>query len=224
MTLPRRGSLPYIWPMVLRSEKFRWITAGEYCARPAYDLPLRQTQSFVVLPSLGSLCVGWVLVVPRRPMPNLSHLNHEERSELRGLTVELSLQVSDKGKTPYQFEHGGHIGSAVNCGVEQAHLHIVPLEFDLVGLAKHQPDVNWRVVDDTLEAAGGFVGSEYLSVSDAKGRGAIGAPVTPQSQWFRRLIAAELHKGELWDYKQFPELPVLRQTAALFGGADGGYQ
>ena len=194
------------------SSKFAWLTAPGAHARPAHDIVVASNDHFVAVPSLGSLLPGWMLLIPRRPMPTLSLMNTEERTALAALRVDLSIRLSAYGKTEYAFEHGGVSGSIVSCGVDQAHLHVVPLSFDLLHAAPRH-DLGWRTsvsIYDLTEAETG--GREYLFVERA-GVSLIGFPETPVSQWFRRLIAQECGVEE-WDYKRNPNLAQLAATAA----------
>lgn len=198
--------------------RFDWITdPGKVQAKPSFDVPLYQSDHFVVLPTLGAVVPGWVLAVPRRRMPNLSRLNDVESEELVALVRRTSSRISAVGDV-FCFEHGGQADSILNCGVDQAHLHIAPLSFDLVSAAIDEPDVDWAVARDPApkpdveEDSGG-----YLSVSDLQGRAYVGRPRTEVSQWFRRLIATRLGKADFWDYRSHPMLDNVGRTASLVG-------
>ena len=52
--------------------KFHWLFLGEQTStRNRYDRAILETRNFVVMPSLGSLVAGWLLVVPRTPLAGL---------------------------------------------------------------------------------------------------------------------------------------------------------
>lgn len=189
--------------------------------RPAYDRPVAQTEHFVALPTLGSLVTGWLLVVPRRRMDNLSFLDAVERQALKSFVATLVDIVRAKESEVYLFEHGGHAGSAIACGVDQAHLHIVPLSFDLVAKATEAPGVQWTALRCGEIPWGLNDPSEYLSVCRAGDAWHLGRPRLPTSQWFRRLIAAELGIPERWDYRQYPEHSIMDSTLALVERANG---
>lgn len=193
------------------SSKFAWLTRPGVYARPAHDIVVASNDHFVAVPSLGALVPGWLLLIPRRPMPTLSLLNFAERKSLVALRSNVSNRLSSYGSQIYAFEHGGSSGSLVSCGVDQAHLHLVPLEFDLLQIAQAQ-DLNWRTsiaVHELTEKE--TVGKEYLFV-ERSGASLIGFPEAPTSQWFRQLIAQKCGVEE-WDYKRNPNLNQLEATA-----------
>lgn len=175
---------------------------------------LRATTSFVVVPSLGALVPGWVLVIPRRPMVSLREMTRNEREELVSLIASTQTEMSVFGSPVYAFEHGsGRHGSQTGCGLDHAHLHLVPLVFDLVELATSQADeITWKHVPHLpmveLPTAG-----EYVTVWKAEnGAGAIGTLHKPVSQWMRRVIAHELGAEAQWDYRTNPQTANIRTT------------
>lgn len=196
----------------ISSSKFAWLTTPGLRGRPAYDVVVASNNHFVAVPSLGSLVPEWILLIPRRAMPTLSIMNTEEREALALLRAELSARLSVNGQTVHAFEHGGAVGSLVSCGVDQAHLHLVPLSFDLLHAAGRH-DFGWRTsvsIPDLTETE--TDGREYLFV-ERSGVSLIGFPETPTSQWFRQLIAQECGVRE-WDYKRNPNLEQLEATVA----------
>ena len=201
----------------LEMSRFQWIlNPGQEIAIPAHDLPLFISDLFVVMPTLGCLVPGWLLVVPRRPMANLSNLNNYERKCLQKLIAAVRLRLSHQGKEAFYFEHGSVPGSPASCGVDQAHLHIAPLPFDLVGAAVQQRDVAWKLSSCHPHSLS-VQQSEYLFAADSYGRSVIGTTTSPSSQWFRKLIAAETNQHDLWDYKTHFGLENLAETAQLVG-------
>ncbi len=199
--------------------KFSWIYDGLKTSKPDYDLPVVETERFVVLPSLGSLVSGWLVVVPRRRIPNLCMLSALERAELMHLQNRLASIMRVFEGLPFVFEHGGPYGSVVNCGVDQAHLHMVPLNFNLFDKAVVENDVKWRRSENFIAPIS--TSHEYLAIHDlSDGRSAVGIPDMPQSQWFRRLIARELGLST-WDYKAFPAYHKMNETLSMLEFAGG---
>ena len=70
------------------SSRFGWLIDPSV-GRPntLWNTEVEQTESFAVLPSLGSLVPGWVLVIPRRPLINLSSLAENEKAELEHFLI-----------------------------------------------------------------------------------------------------------------------------------------
>lgn len=128
--------------------RFGWIV-DQSMSRPTEicDRPVANSEHFIVLPSLGALVPGWVLVVPRRPILNLGALNEIERADLDALVHYLRNVLSSVTNDVFEFEHGPQDrDSSVGCGVDQAHLHLVPLPFDLLSAALEVDNrtIQWR--------------------------------------------------------------------------------
>lgn len=201
----------------LGASRFQWICSpGQEVAIPDYELPLFVSDLFVMMPTLGCLVPGWLLVVPRRPMANLTKLNTCERKCLQELIIALRHRLNYVGKEVFYFEHGSVPGSPASCGVDQAHLHIVPLSFDLIEAAIRRRDVDWKVTSYG-PCSLAFQQSEYLFVSDSHGRSIVGTTKSSSSQWFRRLIAAETNQRDLWDYRVHSGSENMIETAQLVG-------
>ena len=197
--------------------KFHWLFLGEQTGtRNRYDNAILETKHFVVLPSLGSLVAGWLLVVPKTPLGRIVDLNREFRQEFEALVSQSIDKVEREFGCAFLFEHGGNKGSKVSCGVDQAHLHIVPLEFNLLRLAE-QSTQGPRITKDEFVLPYDICGrNEYWYVSDKKRTLAIAA-TEPKSQWFRKLIAHETGQSQKWDYKEHPFYDQIDKTLKVMG-------
>jgi ATP adenylyltransferase len=208
---PLTGQSVRVWRRVDESEcqvstrfDFLFAASRESDHRPENRL-VAETRSFAAVPSLGSLVPGWLLVVPKRPMLNLAYLERSEREELRGLIAALAERLRVFDGEVYAFEHGSSaFGSISGCGVDQAHLHIVPLTINLPKAAVLQRAIRWE--HRSCIATEGFVDerdAEYLALYNMSSLEAlIGYPERPTSQWFRKLIATEIGCSDQWDYRQ----------------------
>ena len=203
-----------------KMSRFQWIlNPGQEIAIPDSDFPLFVSNLFVVMPTLGCLVPGWLLVIPRRPMANLTSLDTNERKSLRKLVAAIQSRLNHLEKQVFYFEHGSVLGSLSSCGVNQAHLHIVPLPFDLIEAAIRQPGVAWNPISCQAHSLR-VKHREYLFVTDSRDRAMIGLPTSPRSQWFRRLIAVETDQQDHWDYKTHSGLENIRETVQLVGQID----
>jgi hypothetical protein len=156
-----------------------------------------------------------MLVIPKRKISNLSLLTIEEREELAGLRAQVTRSISTGGSKIFEFEHGDFVGGPHGCGVDQAHLHLVPLSFDLISAARHtEPSLYWHAQNGPPDWTGNC--NPYLYVGLPNKHGYIAYPEQPQSQWFRKLIAAESGQRHLWDYKQFPLYTNVVETMEQF--------
>lgn len=205
----------------MNARRFDWIT-DPAVAWPTteWDLEIFGSRHFSVVPSLGSLLPGWLLIVPRRPLLNLRGLSPDEFADLERLRARLRGRLSALPGTIFEFEHGSlHAGSATGCGVDQAHLHMVPLPFDLI---KGASDLSSQRVE-WLHT--GYTGNpwslipqerEYVLIHRDGGPSVIGAIILPESQWLRKVIAQKLSPVAEWDYKTNPCLGNIRHTIRMF--------
>lgn len=179
---------------------------GRQVDTPA-NTPWLSDANYGALISIGALVPGWTLVCPTQHETNLclQYANPDfwrftQRAEnyLKSLYGDVRI-----------FEHGArHEGSATGCGTDHAHLHIVPLNFSLTNLAQDSSDeLTWQKCSakDIIKFAGE---SEYLFVSDTLNgentSGLVAKLNAPVSQFFRKIIAKQLNKPELYDYKAHP--------------------
>jgi hypothetical protein len=98
--------------------------------------------------------------------------------------------------------------------VEQAHLHVVPLPFDLVQAVQKDPlaHVTWTR-SSAIPLAELPAAAEYVVVWRVdEGAGVVGALSTPVSQWVRRVIARELGVEADWDYRTNPQMVNVEKT------------
>jgi ATP adenylyltransferase len=209
-----------------RLSRFHWVTNGDgHGPLPVFDEPVASNSDAVVVPSLGSIVPGWTLLVPRRQATNFAALDGAARSALSGLReyVKARLRKAFPG-TVYEFEHGPwRKGGTLGCGVDQAHLHIVPLRLNLIEEVLSIPG---DVIDIPADVSDGWTlvpeGTDYLFVrSSESNAGVIVLPTTPRSQAIRRIIADCIGLSEAWDYREFGGLQhAMRTRVALAGAID----
>lgn len=213
----RWGSLVVV--QVTEKKRFSWLT-GMVGAVPGgpWDVELCGTERFAAVPSLGSLVPGWTLIVPRHPMLSLRELSESARQELLELHERVAGTVATFG-TPFAFEHGSALaGSVMGCGVDQAHLHVVPLEFDLLQLALGSSDeeISWARTSESpltkLPEEGEYICIWKVGRTD----GAVGSVRNPVSQWMRRVIAQQLGMDAQWNYRTSPHLKNIQKTIRQF--------
>ncbi len=118
----------------------------------------------------------------------------------------------------FEFEHGASdFGKVMGCGVDQAHVHLVPLPFDLVGAAS---SLGGERVE--LCAADGDPwkripnGADYWLVRNTRtGTGLAVIAQEQRSQALRRIIAEQINAPE-WDYRRNAAPDNAEATRAAF--------
>jgi ATP adenylyltransferase len=174
------------------------------------DRWVAHSEHFVVIPSVGALVDGWVLVVPKSHLLSLGALPEELQPELADLAATMSESLErEYGQPVTRFEHGSSAAmQAVGCGVNHAHLHLVPLTFDVVAdLALRHPDL--AVVDHR----GGLASAprrtrsgSYVYVRNGSGREVLILDTENESQLVRRMIASRLGVPGRWNWRDYPDL------------------
>lgn len=180
------------------------------------DTPWLMGKEFAALVSVGALVPGWSLVCPTEHVLNLC--NHYSKDEFWKFTNEVVQTLTDKYGAVRIFEHGAFSQDSVTgCGTGHAHLHVVPLNFELEREAMSFDDsLQWN--NCNIEEINSMsAGKEYLFMADQyNGSHTVGKISTmdaPVSQFFRRVIAARLGIAESFDYKQHPMLDISETTA-----------
>lgn len=185
---------------------------------PFRNLLVAESASFVALPTIGPLVEGWTLIVPRRPALSMGHLNEQQRDELTEFSVQVAEMVSGVYGPVALFEHGpAQQRAQVGCGVDYAHLHVVPTEYNLrdsVDLIF--PSLDWHEITGFANLGGLqqsgrpylFLSQRQFNCRDLVATSSLDIP----SQLFRKAIAQSIGVPSEYDWKSFPRTEVMRAT------------
>lgn len=184
-----------------------------------YDAPLAANKEYFAIPSLGALVPGWVLICPREHRPNLRASFRD--AELTSLRLRVSEMLTRKFTHPIRmFEHGAAEDcSATGCGVNHAHLHLVPLALPLFNaVSRSEDNLDWHRLP--ASAIPDATAREYLLYSDAGDAFDpsvhFAALDTPTSQYFRKIVAQQVGRSSEYDYRAHPNLRNVAATTAAF--------
>jgi ATP adenylyltransferase len=180
-----------------------------------WNAPLFESPHFVGLPSLGALIEGWLLLIPKEHFLCMGALPDALAPEMRDLKRKMCLVLERMYGPVCVFEHGPSRTSVrVGCGVDHAHLHVAPINFDLHATVTPflPPDVTWS--DAGLEqcAAAFCQGKDYLYLEQPLGRGRIATHGGFGSQLFRRAIAVQIGEPDHFNWREYPILPNVFAT------------
>lgn len=178
------------------------------------------TSTACVMPSVGALTPGHVLVVPRGHHHNVASLT--DGSEATGYwSVAARAYAALRGIYGCEvvaFEHGS-LGGRTTSGacLDHAHLHMVPLPGGMT--PPELPGAAWRSIPSKSLLASSrellVAASSYLSLWTGRNwwiRTTEG--VRPQEM--RRVVAAILGQPDRWDWALFPNLDIIRGTIEDF--------
>ncbi len=199
-----------------RSESCRFCRIATGQSSVATDRPFLECATHVAIPSLGSLVPGWTLLVPRTHVLNSSnHYGNQELSVWRAGVAQLLGKTFDRRVR--MFEHGAvNSRSPTGCGVDHAHLHLVPLDVDIRETFKELgPTLNWETVESKFVASYTNRREYLLYCDDATALNPVCCVAIlrrPTSQFFRRAVASAIGKPSAYDYRHHPELHNVLET------------
>jgi diadenosine tetraphosphate (Ap4A) HIT family hydrolase len=91
------------------------------------DRVLWRSKHLVLLPTLGQLTPGHVLLVPTEHVNSLALLPRELYGEVEQTVNGVHRMIMNTFSTPICFEHGSNSSaSSGGCGISHAHMHFVP--------------------------------------------------------------------------------------------------
>jgi ATP adenylyltransferase len=202
-------------------DRFAGALSGDDFGRASYDQSIFETPDCVVVPTLGSILPGWLLVVPRRPAFNFRDWRGDTHTDARGLIDEVLHGLEVSAERAIWFEHGpSAAGSLVGCGMDYAHIHVLvapPFSFDeFVSTVRHATELSWRLSPTRNAYLSIDTESSYL-IAGSQHNAVIAERVeSVGSQFFRRVVAQLVGKPKQWDYKNYPHLDNVRKTITSF--------
>ena len=201
--------------------RFDWVIRGLSSGPDnLFDEDLAAYDVAAIIPTLGAIVAEWLLVVPRTPCLSIAELDRANRESLLATADDVAARVSTWTEAWVTFEHGpGRKGSAIGCGVDQAHLHVVGGTLDLLDrLIEQVTELEWSAVDHSDPWSDIPTGSDYLVIRDRR-RAFRALLSTPTSQRMRRALADTLGRRSEWDYRSHPNVANASRTKEMFRGA-----
>jgi ATP adenylyltransferase len=186
-------------------------------SRELWNEPLLSTEHFVVVPSLGAMLPGWLLIVPREHQLTISECSSQVYEELEELKSETTLLLESTYETGVvEFEHGPNRPNLrVGCSVDHAHLHAVPVAENLLDSAITMfPDIQWQRTNGTA-MFGDVGGRSYLYFSDQSRNEYLSTSNQLPSQMFRQVIAELIGRPNEWNWRAFPCIDQATETAQI---------
>jgi ATP adenylyltransferase len=191
-----------------------WLRAGG--STDVWNITLFESKNFVVVPSLGALVPGWVLLLPKVHYLSMGALPPAMVGEMEEIKRALIFPVASIYGEVCAFEHGpGRAKRGVGCGVDHAHLHIVPVAFDLRGAVQSllPPDVTWTEASFAERRQAFARGRDYLYLEQPLlGKGRMAVHDRLGSQLFRRAIANHLGLADEYNWRDYPQITNIMST------------
>jgi len=181
------------------------------------NYPIRETQNYLSLASIGALVEGWVLIVPKEHTLSMKEF-YNKKDFVDFSNLMLGLMRNHYSGPFIAFEHGPNkCGSNTSCGTNHAHLHLIPysnsLYTDMIGTG-----LTWESCTTTqISSIAGA--NEYLFYCEISTdsiwenpKGFIHILEQPISQYFRKLIANQQNRSNEYDYKKYARIDLAIKT------------
>ena len=166
---------------------------------------------FRLLPTLGQITEGHLLISPAQHLCALADLADEQTQQLESLCLKVKSVLRRAYGACVFFEHGVRGVGSGGCGIDHAHMHAVPAEADGVlnilmerfngGRVGSLGEVNRRVSRD----------SSYLFFEHVSGQRYVFPVDNLPSQYMRKLVADSIGKTD-WDWRECGREPELVST------------
>jgi ATP adenylyltransferase len=200
-------------------QRFEWVTSGRSRGPDAVcDRDLSFDSHAAVTPSLGSIVPGWLLVIPKFRVLSYAQVPEPDRRAILGIVREFENALTGLAPNMFVLEHGPRsAATTMGCGVDQAHLHLIPAPFDLIaGVLADSPGVVWKRANSEHPWAEIPLDLEYYLMSGRRDT-FIGYPRKAESQFFRQRIARLSGMSTAWDYRECPHYDNAHRTLEYFG-------
>lgn len=211
----------------------RTFLSGDVTPGDPFSEILLESDNFVVVPTLGSLVDGWVLIVPRKHYLSFFTLPPSLFSELKSILDRLASFCALCFGEPTLFEHGpARPGSSLGCGIDHAHLHLAPLPFSLTDATMRSFEAHAVTLerielyeDVRLKTLSTVLGhkSDYLFLEEGGRTFLVKLVEAPPSQFLRRVIARRLGVPDKYDYRTHSGVRSAKRTAEIFLSNFGRY-
>ncbi|WOX12304.1 HIT family protein [Streptomyces sp. N50] len=187
----------------------------------AEDFILFESDHFVVIPGVGAVCDGYVLISPKEHVLSFGHLSPTLDAELDDVCQRTAgFLRKHYGRRVLAFEHGAE--SFRNRGgscTDHAHMHMFPAVPEIDIATGVRRDFELRSVNDFLPALRHQVQERqkpYLWLRSDDGRMWICDAPSALSQYVRRIIVGQLGRADEWDWAVFPGIEHLCSTIETF--------
>jgi len=174
--------------------------AALYGHEPA-SRTILEDHDFRVLPSLGQIVPGYLLLVPNHHYRAFADMPLEELGAAQALKTSLTDQMRGTYGNCLIFEHGARTPDSGGCGISHAHLHVVPFPGEKDPIEQLTRAFPFEEISNLLDLKRIQPGKSYLYYESVRGGSYAFYPPFIRSQYIRRLLAEALGT-EVWDWRK----------------------
>ncbi|MBC8484756.1 MAG: hypothetical protein H8D45_01785, partial [Bacteroidetes bacterium] len=183
-----------------------------------------ETENFCVLPSIGPLVEGHLLILTKEHYLSYAHIPQSKYRELKQVKYSTSKLLQRVYHSPVFFEHGpmSEVLKGGTC-CDHAHLHAVPVDIE-INIKEELQKFNFipRDIKDLEELRDNKERLvPYLFFEDSQGEKIVCDAPMVETQFIRKLLAVKIgSKNVFWRYNLNIELVVaaLRKLRATSEG------
>jgi ATP adenylyltransferase len=183
---------------------------------------ISESEHFVAWASLGAMIEGWLIVVPKEHYLSLATLPSSLRGEFEDFRGGLERSLRASYGSAVAFEHGpSTVKTPAGCGIDHAHLHMVPTTYDLLSPTKAlmPRDATWEPASSIWDAKSAVkAGKCYIYIRQNDGSQWLFSALNIPSQLLRRVISMQLGRPELYDWRENPEHGIVEATIRRLQG------
>lgn len=184
--------------------------------------PLWETEHFVVVPSLGALVEGHVMVVSKSHALSAAALDARSAATLVDVLARVQEVIRSRWGSAVTFEHGPSVaGSSVGCTVDHAHVHVLPQPANLEDHFEQQARALAWVKVPSISHATRWAGVErpYLYIGFDGGSGFVATGQSIPSQFFRRLVTDACGDTRSFNWRVDSRRDLVQRTVDSLEGA-----
>jgi diadenosine tetraphosphate (Ap4A) HIT family hydrolase len=186
-----------------------------------YNQKLYETENFAVVPSLGSIVEGWLLIIPKNEIISYGYLQSTALyNELESLIDYVGGFVKKLYGDFVVFENGAcSQNKLVGCGVDYAHIHIVPTTRNLINIIEIEFGIyyDWKPIASLQETANYIQNNQpYLFYRNQQNESFITTTDNIPSQLFRKALASASGVSEKYDWKTNLFAENMQKTIEVF--------
>ncbi|SEM09631.1 hypothetical protein SAMN05444354_111144 [Stigmatella aurantiaca] len=185
---------------------------------------VHSTDEHVVVPALGSIIEGYVMLVSKRHRSSVATLNAQNaanvQKDIDSVLARLEKQPGSDGWVV--FEHGTTLDCGLKaCCVDHLHLHLLPVNMDLASALATQLSCEARRIEalQDLRQVREAGADNYIYVRNPDGKHYVLTPPAYSSQFVRQVLAERTGKAERWNWQHHPMEDDSIKTVRMFRNA-----
>lgn len=178
------------------------------------DRILFETDNFIIIPSLGALVPGHLLIVSKLHYISIGHCPASYYSELEYLVNAVRIASKIVFKLPViAFEHGASVEAMGGSSIDHTHLHVLPIDEDVIEINNSK---NIRINDYYELKKQYFNKLPYLYYQSINETNYLIIMDNIPSQYLRQVVAAKLGIIDVWNWKLHHGLDNVKKTMYAF--------